>query len=53
MAPARAKEREAASTSEMNRFETEILTTRKNLKSLMDVPGSVLIALANAAPWTR
>ncbi len=30
---------EAASTSEMNRFETEILTTRKNLKSLMDVPG--------------
>ncbi len=35
----RAKEREAASTSEMNRFETEILTTRKNLKSLMDVPG--------------
>ena len=28
-----------SSTSEMNRFETEILTTRKNLKSLMDVPG--------------
>ena len=24
---------------EVNRFETEILTTRKNLKSLMDVPG--------------
>ncbi len=23
----------------MNRFETDILTTRKNLKSLMDVPG--------------
>ena len=23
----------------MSRFETEILTTRKNLKSLMDVPG--------------
>ncbi|MCK4342829.1 MAG: hypothetical protein KAY37_14020 [Phycisphaerae bacterium] len=23
----------------MGRFETEILTTRKNLKSLMDVPG--------------
>ena len=33
------KSREAASTSEMTRFETEILTTRKNLKSLMDVPG--------------
>ncbi|UCC30372.1 MAG: transposase [Phycisphaerales bacterium] len=35
----RAKEREAASTSEMSRVETEMLTTRKNLKSLMDVPG--------------
>ncbi len=23
----------------MNRFETEILTTRKKLRSLMDVPG--------------
>ncbi len=31
--------KEAASTSEINRFETQILTTRKNLKSLMDVPG--------------
>ena len=39
MAPGRAKEREAASTSEMSRFETEILTTRQNLKSLIDVPG--------------
>ena len=24
----------------MSRFETEFLTTRKNLKSLMDVPGN-------------
>ncbi len=31
-------DRTAASTSQVGRFETEILTTRKNLKSLMDVP---------------
>ncbi len=35
----RARDRQAASTSQMGRFETEILTTRKNLKSLMDLPG--------------
>ena len=36
--PCRAKQKQAASASEMNRFETEILTTRRNLKSLMDLP---------------
>ena len=35
----RARDRQAASTSQMGRFETEILTTRKNLKSLMDLSG--------------
>ena len=35
----RARDRQAASTSQMARFETEILTPRKNLKSLMDLPG--------------
>ena len=35
----RARDRHAASTSQTGRFETEILTTRKNLKSLMDLPG--------------
>ena len=35
----RARDRKAASTSQMARFETEILTTRKNLKSLMDLSG--------------
>ena len=35
----RARDRQAASTSQMGRFETAILTTRKNLKSLMDLPG--------------
>jgi hypothetical protein len=35
----RATDRQAASTSQMGRFETEILTTRKNLKALMNLPG--------------
>ena len=36
----RAKDSTAASTSEMARFETETLSTRKNLKHLMDLPGA-------------
>jgi len=35
----RATDRQAASTSQMGRFETEILTTRKNLKALVNLPG--------------
>ena len=35
----RAKDGQAASTSQMGRFETEILRARKNLKALMDLPG--------------
>jgi hypothetical protein len=35
----RANDREAASTSEMSRFETEILSSRPNLTALMDLPG--------------
>ena len=34
-----ARDRQAGSTSQMGRFEPEILTIRKNLKSLMDLPG--------------
>ena len=34
-----ARGREAASTSRMGRFEKKILTIRRNLKSLMDLPG--------------
>ena len=48
----RAKDQEAASTSEMSRFEAEILTTRKNLKAMMDVPGKWIDRVRNAAPWT-
>ena len=35
----RVRDHQAASTSQMGRFETEILTTPKNLKSLMNLPG--------------
>ena len=35
----RAKKRNAASTSEMGRFETEVLTRSKNLRCLMDLSG--------------
>ena len=35
----RAKDRQGASTSQMGRFETEILTAKKNLKALMDLSG--------------
>ncbi len=36
----RAKTKEATSTSEMSRFETEILSSKKNLTALMDLSGS-------------
>ncbi len=36
----RAKDRQAASTSQMGRFETEILTAKRNLKALLDLPGT-------------
>jgi len=35
----RARDRQAASTSQMGRFETEMLTARRNRKALMDLPG--------------
>ena len=35
----RVQERDLPAARQVNRFETEILTSRKNLKSLMDVPG--------------
>jgi hypothetical protein len=35
----RAKDRQGASTSQMGRFETEILTAKKNLKALMNLSG--------------
>ena len=43
----RAKAKEAASTSEMGRFETEMLSSRKNLKALMDLSGTWKIGRAH------
>jgi hypothetical protein len=39
MVGGRARDKTAASTSEIARFETETLTTRENLNRLMDLPG--------------
>jgi hypothetical protein len=39
VAGGRAKDAEAAATSEMARFETETLSTKANLKQLMDLSG--------------
>ncbi len=36
----RALAKEAASASEMGRFETEMLSSRKNLKALTDLSGT-------------
>ena len=36
----RAKEKEGASTSEMSRFETEMLSSRANLTALMNLSGT-------------
>jgi hypothetical protein len=46
----RAQERPAASTSEMNRFETEILSSRANLMALMDLTGRWIDLVQECAP---
>jgi hypothetical protein len=46
----RAKERNAASTSQMGRFETAVLTQRKNLAALMDLSGQWIDRLRQSKP---
>ena len=46
----RAKEREAASTSEMSRFETRMLGSRENLRVLMDLSGTWIDSVQECAP---
>ena len=46
----RATAKEAASTSEMGRFETEMLSSRKNLKELMDPPGTWIDLVQECVP---
>ncbi len=49
----RAKEREAASTSEMSRFETEMLSSRKNLTALMNLSGTWIDSVHECAPLDK
>ena len=46
----RANEKEAASTSEMSRFETEWLSSRENLAALMNLPGAWVDSVQECAP---
>jgi len=49
----RAKAKEAASTSEMNRFETEMLSSRENLAALMDLSGTWIDSIHECAPLDK
>ena len=49
----RAKEKEAACTSEMNRFETEMLSSRKNLTALMNLSGTWIDSVHECAPLDK
>ena len=46
----RAKHRQAASTSQMGRFETDVLTQSKNLSALMDLSGTWTDAVRQRKP---
>jgi hypothetical protein len=49
----RARERDAASTSQMGRFETDVLTYPDNLKALMDASGEWVDRMRQSKPPTR
>ena len=49
----RAKEKEAASTSEMSRFETEMLSSKKNLTALMDLSGTWIDSVHECVPLDK
>jgi hypothetical protein len=49
----RAKEKEAASTSEMSRFETEMLSSRDNLTALMDLSGTWIDLVQEGVPLDK
>jgi hypothetical protein len=46
----RAKDKQGASTSQMGRFETEVLTQPENLSALMDLPGRWIDAVHRHKP---
>jgi hypothetical protein len=47
----RAKRRNAASISQMSRFEADVLTSRKNIGSLMDMPGTWIDRVRKRKPF--
>jgi hypothetical protein len=49
----RAKKKEAASASEMSRFETEILSSKRNLTALMDIPGTWIDLVQECVPLDK
>jgi len=49
----RAKEKEAASTSEMRRFENEMLSSGQNLTALMDLPGTWIDSAQECTPLDK
>ncbi len=49
----RATEKEAASTSEMSRFETKMLSSQKNLTALMDLPGTWIDCVHDCVPLDK
>ncbi len=49
----RAKDHTAASTSQMGRFETEVLTQPSNLKELMSLPGKWVDQVRQRKPLTK
>ena len=49
----RANEKEAASTSEMSRFETEMLSSRENLTALMNLSGTWIESVQECAPLPK
>ena len=49
----RVRERDLPACRQVGGFETKILTTRKNLKSLMDVPGKWIDRVRQGRSWDK
>jgi hypothetical protein len=49
----RAKDKQAASTSQMARFETQVLTMPHNLATLMDLPGAAVDCVRQQRPFRQ
>ena len=49
----RAKDKEAASTSEISRFEAEMLSSRENLTALMNLSGTWIDLVQDCVPLDK